>query len=159
MVVVEHSRCQRRYFESTQQAITDGLGRVSFVCPLCSRNKRGLCRDCSARLSDSHAMRCTACARSKRHALELVRDRLRAVEHYHRNIASMRRRKVLRAFRLQRRRYMRLYREENPRDKYDRAYNRWYMTKRRSSPTYRDRQNARKRELRASRREAQRLAA
>lgn len=37
------------------------LGRISWACLPCERNKRGLCRDCPAHLGTPRALRCETC--------------------------------------------------------------------------------------------------
>ena len=140
--------CTVRACGKAMEARTDGMGRVTLVCPGCDRFARGLCIECPKPRA-RRSRRCAECGAARSREIERTRDRDRAVEHYHRNIASMRRRGTLKAFRARKRAYIAAWREENPHDAAGRAYMRWYMRKRRQDPAYRDRQNARKRELRA----------
>jgi hypothetical protein len=145
-------RCRRAHCGEYCEAVTDGLGYVVFVCPACALNKVRRCRDCSALLQSRHWMRCVRCSRARRRALGRERDRARYPLRRQAVLADHKRRTAIPAIREHRRRYMAAYRAKNARDVFDRAYQRAYMAQRRSDPVYRDKQNARKRELRAERR-------
>lgn len=145
-------RCTRRFCGELRTFETDGQGVVRLApCPGCARNKAKLCRDCPARLPSHTAMRCAACARRRYLALQRERDRERYTKRRAKCLAWHRRRNEDAAWRAYRAQYMRDYRVANPRNEFDRIYNRVYMATRRADPEYRERQNARKRELRAAR--------
>jgi len=130
----------------------DSLGRVAYVCPLCERNRLGLCRDCNAKRAP-RSMRCVKCRRARHLALDRARDRARYPIRRQQVLASHRKRNALPAVREHRRRYMQAYRanaKHDPRDlAAQRTYQRVYMQQRRLDASYRAKQNARKRELRA----------
>lgn len=48
---------------------TDGQGRVVATCPKCARTRRGLCRECPARVT-GRARWCPTCVRARRRATE-----------------------------------------------------------------------------------------
>ncbi|MFI5230483.1 MAG: hypothetical protein ACHQWU_15515 [Gemmatimonadales bacterium] len=103
-------------------------------------------------------MRCPACSIRQRRAKGRDRDRARYPRRRAQVLAAWQKRMQDPRYREYRRRYMRAYRAANERDGFDRAYQRAYMAARRSDPAYRALQNARKRDLRARRREARAMA-
>lgn len=147
-------RCPRRNCGYLMSSTTDGMGRVAFVCEACARNRRGLCRDCPRALGYPNRLRCPTCAVKRHLAAARKRDRERYPKRRRQVLAHHRRRNEIPAIREHRRRYMDDYRAAHPRDGLDRAYMRAYMASRRADPTYRARENARKRACRAQRRAA-----
>lgn len=145
-------RCPRRYCGNVMELVTDGMGRVAAVCHDCARNRRGLCRDCPAPLPLANCMRCRKCGRARKLALDHVRDHARYPKRRHRVIARLKARYADPVWREHRRRYMAAYRAVNQHGPFQRAYQREYMRVRRADPAFRAQQNARKRALRAERR-------
>lgn len=133
---------------------TDGMGRVAFVCDACARNRRGLCRDCPSALGYHNRMRCPACAATRSRTADRKRDQERYPVRRSRVLEHHRRRNEIPEIRERHRQYMHAYRQAHPRDAWDRAYMRAYMASRRADPTYRARENARKRAWRAKERAA-----
>jgi len=146
-------RCPRRYCGALLHITTDGMGHVVSTCPLCERKAHGLCRDCPRRLADSHAFRCSSCAKARHLTLARERDRKRYPHRRKSVLRAHKQRAKIPAIREHRRQYMNAYRAANPRDANSRAYQRAYMQQRRADAAYRARQNARKRELRAAAKE------
>lgn len=94
-------------------------------------------------------MRCQGCAKRRHLALDRERDRERYPRRRNDVLAHHNIRLRIPAIREHKRLYMHTYRATHPRDGLDRAYQRAYMQQRRQNAAYRNRQNARKRELRA----------
>lgn len=152
-------RCLKPTCRAVYAVTTDGAGRVVGDCPRCARKRAGVCRDCPNRTASTRHVRCTSCARARKLERNRVRDRERYPKRRRHVIARLKRARRNPVVAEHRRRYMAAYRAANPRDDQDRAYQRVYMRQRRSDPAFRERQNARKRELRALRKQQQRAAA
>jgi hypothetical protein len=153
-VGIERAICPHKRCGAVMEAIIERGGTVRFVCPPCERNRRGLCRDCPAKLPGSRFLRCRACGRARTLAADRARDRMRYPTRRKETLARHRERQRDPAWRAHRAAYMRAYRSRAPRDGFDRAYQRVYMATRRADPRYLARQNARRRELRAMKRQA-----
>lgn len=70
----ERDRCHLKRCRAALDITTDGKGRTIAVCPLCERNKKGICRGCPNRTQPSKGkvvtFWCKACKRvndAKRH--------------------------------------------------------------------------------------------
>jgi hypothetical protein len=67
--------CRRRGCGSPLVAKMDALGRVAVGCPMCARNRVGLCRDCPKPVRKKGAMRCAACRLRVKRALDNAAER------------------------------------------------------------------------------------
>lgn len=130
------------------------FGRVVYDCPTCARKKARLCKDCPAPTPSPWRWRCVSCYKTHRRAQERERDRERYGRRRKKVLAAWKKRMRDPAFRAHRAAYMRRFRNDHPRDDFDRAYQRAYMTACRANPEYVEQYNARRRELRQQRRKA-----
>jgi hypothetical protein len=116
----------------------DAFGGLTFVCPACARNKRGLCRDCPAPLTAKHALRCPGCA--KRHLRNgqaaSNRRRYRTADGRRRMLANNRRSRRNPAVLERNKKTQKAYREDHPveRDAATRLYFREWARNRRADP-------------------------
>lgn len=63
-------RCTRYRCDERMVRVDDPIGRITFVCRACERNKAGLCRDCPKRLAAKRAQRCAECKTTHDRALD-----------------------------------------------------------------------------------------
>lgn len=136
----------------------DSIGRLTFHCAPCARNKQGFCRDCPGRLERPRALRCDRCARDRRRECQ----RLVAARHYAtptgraRHLRHKRKSYQKPEVRQKRLAYLRQYRLDHPRvrDELDRAYYRADQRKRRADPVKHAQDLVRRRKRYAARRQA-----
>lgn len=147
-------RCTKHRCGGTIESVIGALGQVSYHCARCERKKRRICRDCDQGTPSAWHWRCLRCAKRHRRELERPRDRRRYAKRKKRTLARWKRRMQDPAFRAHRAAYMAEYRRKHPRDAFDRAYGRAYMQALRSDPTYRAREQRRKRLARRTNRKA-----
>ena len=149
------AHCRRNGCGARIEERLDSIGRLTFACPNCERNKRGVCRDCPRHLTNPRALRCEPC-RIKRLRERHNRSCRKSWWKRHDEVLARQRayaqRPEVRARRLAK---LAEYRAQHPvqRDDQLRAYHRVWMRERRNDPALRERENARRRELAARKRE------
>lgn len=147
--------CRRTGCGSRLVDRVDRIGRVAFVCELCERNAKRLCRDCPRRLTNPKSLRCEPCRAEHNRQLRAARSK----ESYSRRRESVlaQKREYQKRPDVRERTLARLaaYRATHPveRDDQLRAYHRTWMRDRRNDPQWRERINARRREIARLKRE------
>ncbi|HEY4137067.1 MAG TPA: hypothetical protein VGN65_01330 [Casimicrobiaceae bacterium] len=132
-------RCER-YMCGSQLVEREGrFGKITWACPSCDRNKRGLCRDCPDRLASLNAMRCRACAKRHKRAGQAASKRriYRSSPRGRNRILANNRRSRRKPEILSRdRARQKGYRAEHPveRDAFTKTYFREYARQRRADP-------------------------